>query len=103
MPDETNTETPVETQPAPPPLVAGYLVGLNEEGNFVFELVSKDQSLLELLGIHKYAETRVKMLMDNKLNTGDKIVMELGKVVGSLVQEIAKLTAQIKKPDNKIT
>jgi hypothetical protein len=92
----------VEQAEQPPKLVAGYLVGLNEHGNFVFELVSKDQSLLELLGIQKYAENRIKQVLDNKMNTGDKLTLELGKVIATLVQEIGKLTAQLKKPDNKL-
>ena len=85
-----------------PKLVAGYLVGLNDQGNFVFELVSKDQSLLELLGIQKYAENRIQQVLDNKMNTGDKLTLELGKIIAQLVQEIGKLTTQLKKPDNKI-
>lgn len=100
MSEELPQPTPPVEKPAPA-LIAGYLVGLNDEGNFVFELVTKDQSLLELLGIHRYAESRVKMILDNRIHTGDKLTIELSKVVAALTQEVARLNAQLKQPDNK--
>lgn len=114
MPVETD-ETPVEVQeevkpeaaPAAKPLTLsdlrmGYVVGITEDGNFVFDVVGKEQGLLELLGLQKFAESKIKNVLDANQNQGDKLLFEVGKTVGALAQEVAKLVNTLKKPDNSL-
>ncbi len=110
MPVETD-ETPVEVQEEAKPeqkaltlsdLRMGYVVGITEDGNFVFDVVGKEQGLLELLGLQKFAEAKIKNVLDANQNQGDKLLFEVGKTVGVLAQEVAKLVNTLKKPDNNL-
>ena len=80
----------------------GYIVGVTEEGNFVFDIVGKSQGLLELLGLQKFAESKVKSVLDANQNQGDKLLFEVGKTVTVLAQEVSKLVSMLKKPDNNL-
>lgn len=100
-------EPTVEQQAAPTQLSAadlrmGYLVGLTKDGNFVFQVVGQEPGLVELLGLHQYAGLKVKSALDGSQNSGDKLVAEVGRAVSVLLQEVGRLSAALKKPDNKI-
>lgn len=85
-------------------LKVGYVVGLTEEGNFVFELFGKDPGLVELLGVHQHAVNRVQRIYDDKQISGDRLIHEVGKAVAMLNQKLDQVLQAVapKEPDNRI-
>jgi len=86
-------------------LKVGYVVGLTEEGDFVFELFGKDPGLVELLGIHQHATNRVQRIYDDKQIAGDRLIHEVGKAVAMLnqrLEQIAQAVMPPRQPDNKL-
>lgn len=45
-------------------MVCGYVVGLDEEGNLMFEVLGANPGLIQLLGLHTYAEHRLMIAKD---------------------------------------
>jgi hypothetical protein len=85
-------------------LKVGYVVGLTDEGNFVFELVGTDPGLVELLGVNAHAAERVRQIYARTQMTGDALTTEVGKGLAIINQKIDQLLGVIapKKPDNKL-
>jgi hypothetical protein len=100
--DQAKQEVPAEKGLSAADLRMGYIVGITEEGNFVFDVVGKNQGLLELLGLHDFATIKVKQALEHQQGTGDKLVFEVAKTVAALAQEVQKLTSLLKKPDNSL-
>ncbi len=112
--EEANKEAPETTTPdvssikeekSGPTLAdlrMGYVVGVTEDGNFVFEIVGKEQGLVELLGLHRFAESKINNVLDTNQNQGNKILFEIGRTVTVLAQEVSKLVTILKKPDNNL-
>lgn len=73
------------------PLVMGYSVGLQANGNFVFEILGERKGLVELLGIHAYATTQVEKVKSDATMTGDRLSHELGAVLNVLNQKLDAL------------
>lgn len=85
-------------------LKMGYIVGITPDGNFVFEIIGKEKGLVELLGLHKFAEKKVTSLLDSTQGSGDRLIQELARMiqqVGMKVDAIAKVVAPT-KPENKL-
>jgi hypothetical protein len=97
-------EEPKEKQLTISDLKAGYIVGITEEGNFVFELVGQKKGLVELLGMHSHASAKVKAFYDRSQTTGDALVAEVGKGLAVLNKKLDQLLGVMapKKPDNNI-
>lgn len=89
---DTSTQSTQSKQLSLDQLKTGYVVGLTPEGEFVFELVGKDQGLVEVLGLHQYAGLRVNVLADLNQGLVGTMVRDLMKHVATLTQELAKLT-----------
>lgn len=113
--NETPKEEPVAEQtPATPPtetppeqkifnlsdLQLGYVIGVKEDGNFMFDIVGKQPTLVGLLGLHKFAESKIKNVLDANENQGDKLLLDVARTVAVLAQEMSKLANSLKKPDN---
>jgi hypothetical protein len=101
-PEVIDAEFVEESQPAPPPLKVGYVVGLTEEGNFVFEILGSQRGLVELLGIHQYADRKITAIYDDNQMSGDRLVHEVGKASAMALQKLDQLIGAQKKPDNQI-
>lgn len=69
----------------------GYAVGITDEGQFDFAVFGSEPGLVELMGLHKYAEMRIQKLLQEKQMSGDTLVHEVGKAVAALHQKIDKL------------
>ena len=86
----------------------GYLVGLTDDGNFVFELLGKEKELVPLLGLHRYAGERVQLEYNKTQMAGDVLTHEVGKAVNNLNQKIDALGSLLtqlnnaRTPDNKL-
>lgn len=69
---------PPEQTPEPEvELEHGYVVGLDKDGKFVFQLLGKKSGLVELLGIHQYANRQVDRLVDSQMNNNSAFVSNL--------------------------
>ena len=101
---ETTPETAEQKSLTLDDLKVGYLVGLTEDGNFVFELFGKNKGLVEILGLHGHATLRINQLHSQKQMAGDALVHEVGKAVAILNQKIDKLLGAVapKQPDNNL-
>lgn len=82
----------------------GYIVAMTEEGNFVFDLFGKQKGLVEVLGLHKHATSRVDTLYNQAQMSGDALVNEVGKAMAMLNQKMDQILQVIapKKPDNNL-
>jgi len=79
-----------------------YVVGMDQEGNFIFQIFGKEAGLLQLLGIHAHATRQIEAIYDDKQMSGDRLTHEVGKAVQVVNQKIDELLRAIapKKPDN---
>jgi hypothetical protein len=97
------TNEPLERQEqASEDLKMGYIVGLTKEGNFVFELVGKDRTLVELLGLHQYAQKRVYSILDEINGSGDRLIKEVGQLINKMAIRLESVVKAVVKPDNKL-
>jgi len=100
--DET-VEAPQEKVISLNELQTGYLVAINQEGNFIFELIGQKKGIVENLGLHKLAEKRLLDLLNQKQGGGDALVNEVGHIVLNLSSKIDKVFNKLfPKPDNEI-
>jgi hypothetical protein len=83
----TNENKELQTETKKPEIILGYAVGLRDDGNFVFELLGKQNGVVQLLGIHEYAERQVQMLVDAQTGTG---LPTIASMLDHLIELVAK-------------
>jgi ATP-dependent 26S proteasome regulatory subunit len=85
-------------------LKVGYVVGLTDDGNFVFDIFGKKKGLVEILGLHQHASLRVQVLYNQTQMSGDALVNEIGKALSVLNQKLDQIVQTVapKKPDNNL-
>jgi len=85
-------------------LKIGYVVGLTEENNFVFQVFGKSQGLVELLGVHGHANKQIDAVYNNTQVMGDRLVHEVGRAVQVMSQKLDHLINTVAPPkaDNEI-
>lgn len=69
-----------------PDLDYGYVVGVKPDGQFHFEALGSNQGLVQLLGVHKYAEHRLSVATDINQQYGFPV----------LAQQVHQLTEMMK-------
>ena len=72
-------------------LRVGYVVGLTDEGQFVFQVFGKEQELVQLLGIHQHAGHRVDSIYNNQQMSGDRLIHEIGRSIADLSKKMDHL------------
>ena len=76
-------------------LVCGYVVGLKENNDFVFDVVGDNVGLVQLLGLHKYAEHRIEFAKDAQQGYGFPVVMrQLGQLLKAMEMLMQGLSNQ---------
>lgn len=114
--EAVETTAQEETQPAAPAapepqdgvalsdLKVAYVVGLTEDGNFVFDVVGQKKDLLSLLGLHEHASRQVNKIYNGSQMSGDALVHEVGKGIAVLNQKVDAVLGVVapKKPDNSL-
>ena len=66
----------------------GYTVGLGENGKFIFKIHGKDPGLVELFGIHKYAEKQIELVSNVSQGYGIPVIMkQLNEILEKLNKE----------------
>lgn len=80
-----------------PEMDVGYLVGLKPDGTFVFEVIGDKPGLVQLLGLHKYAEHRLEVAKDINQGYGIPLlaqtlsqIQQMMKVVLNMMTEQSK-------------
>ena len=69
----------------------GYLVGLDEAGEFVFEILGKDPGLIEIMGSHSFAKHRINQLRDILQDDGTAFIKKALNAIGKLNEAELKL------------
>lgn len=100
--EEVTEQVPEQKPLALGDLKCGYVVGMTEEGDFVFDLVGKTKGLVELLGLHAFAQHKVSQVTEANQGSGDALVHELGRMVHALSDQVTQLQKNLKKPDNSL-
>lgn len=86
---QNQTPDPVDLpESKEPDLAYGYVVGVNKEGGFVFNLLGDDKGIVQLLGLNKFAEKQIETLADSSLNQGLPLVLN---ALGQIYQKIEEL------------
>ena len=73
------------------------MVGLKPNGEFVFEIVGKDTGLVQLLGIHKYAEYKIGIIRDINQGYGMPLILKQTKDIGEILKVILNLLTKDQK------
>ena len=76
LPKTRNVDVPTAPIPMAPQIRCGYIIGIREDGNIVFELLGNAPGLAELLGLHEVASERLKNKMDNQVASRYKIIVD---------------------------
>ena len=102
VPEEIKTE-PVEEQNGDN-LRMGYIVGVTNAGNFVFEVLGENKGLVELLGLHAHATAKIQGVYERAQMTGDALIHEVGKALTILNKKLDQIldSNTSKKTDNEI-
>lgn len=75
-------------------LQIGYVVAMDKNGDFIFEIIGKNKGLVELMGIHQHATRYIEGLYNNNLMRGDRLTHEVGEAVRALNEKLDKLFPQ---------
>ncbi len=67
LPDDGNPDLPVAPVSDEPQIKCGYVIGVREDGEFVFEILGTNPGLIELLGLHTIVRERLQARMDKQL------------------------------------
>lgn len=86
-------------------VVAGYTVGLQDNGGFIFQIHGDEPNLIELLGLHAYASMKVEKIHSSKHTGGDNLTLEVGQLLVELDKKVTALAQELqkvlpKKPEN---
>jgi hypothetical protein len=65
---DTKLEAEELTTEQDPQVKCGYFIGLKEDGDFVFEILGDQVGIVELLGLHKFAEHKLMKPIQDKEN-----------------------------------
>jgi len=76
-------------------LKVAYIVGVTKDDKLVFDILGEDRGITQLLGLHAYAGTRIKLLLDESQLTGDRLTHEVGKAVALLAQKMDLVLQQM--------
>lgn len=90
---EENTPV-VSEQVKDSPLKYGYTVGINEDGGFRFEIHGQEAGLIELLGIHQYADYRISFIQDINQKNGVPALALIMKSHGETLKTILDILTE---------
>jgi hypothetical protein len=80
----------------------GVLAGLQQSGDFLFEMFGTEKTLTNLMGLQKFISTRMKAEKDRNLGTGDALSLQLAQMMTQLSQKMDVVISLLKKPDNEL-
>lgn len=96
VPETPNPEEK-KTIPAIEKMSCGYVVGIDPEGNLTFEVLGNAPGLIQLLGLHTYAEHRLMIAKDVNQGYGIPLLAtQLENVQKTLATVLTMLTNRAK-------
>jgi hypothetical protein len=92
------TQDEVETKKDKAPnldhLACGYIVGLQPNGDIVWHVLGEQPGLVQLLGLHKYADYRLNIAVDINQGYGMPLVVKQLASLGQTVETILSMLTQ---------
>jgi hypothetical protein len=85
-----------------PPLACGYVVGLQEDGKFFFEVLGNNNGLLQLLGLHSYAGHRIDCVKDVNQGTGFPVLAQQNLQIAEVLKQISQDLKKLLPSDSKL-
>ena len=107
-PRKTEKKETIDTQQKAEPFDAnkelkfGFISGLRQDGNFLFEMLGTEKSLVNLMGVKQYTDKRIAGEIDKNLNTGDALTFALFQSVTQLSAKMDRLLSLLEKPTNQL-
>jgi len=93
---ETEQPGEVETK-ALPEMSCAYVVGLKPDGSFVFEVLGDAPGLVQLLGLHKYAEHRLEVAKDINQGYGPPLLNQRLEQIQQMLKAMLNMMTQQSK------
>ena len=72
-------------------LSVGYVVGLTNSGDFVFEVLGEHPGLVQLMGLHQYAAHRVQIALEMNQGVGTPLLAGMLDNLQKMVNVLLKM------------
>ncbi len=83
-------------------LKIGYLVGVNQKDEHVWEVFGTETTLTNLVGVHDFAEFKVDESKSTQLMTEKRILFQVAEALTLLNRQVEMLNKQLAKSSNKL-
>ena len=87
LPETGNPDTPTAPTPEGPAMKCGYVIGVQDDGSFVFDILGTEPGIIELLGLHAVVGERLQARMDRQL--GGKFSLMINKL-NQLAEQVSQ-------------
>lgn len=77
-----------------PEMKCGYVVGIQPDGEFVFEVMGEEVGLIELMGLHKYADHRLEVAKDISQAYGPALISQQIGQMNQMVKVLLNMQTQ---------
>ena len=91
---EDEGETKKDKAPDLDHLACGYIVGLQPNGDLVWHVLGEQPGLVQLLGLHKYADYRLNVAVDINQGYGIPLIIKQLAGLGQSVETILNMITQ---------
>lgn len=81
-----------------PQMSCGYIVGVQPDGNFYFQIMGDESSITQLAGIHTYATCRIKLIEEINLGYGFPVLSQQN---SQLLEILKTMALSLKNLENK--
>jgi hypothetical protein len=102
QPPEPETTLPPQSFDPDRDLQIGYMVGVQNDGQFFWRVFGTKKEFTGLLGVHQFASANIEAHKQNVLTTGDALTRELINLIAQLNQKIDFIAAKITAPKNQL-
>jgi hypothetical protein len=75
----------------------GYVVGLNDEGEVLFDVFGTNTNQMEVMGLHYHAGRSLGRRYEDMTLMGDRLTHEVGKAVALLTAKVNEMEEKIER------
>ena len=83
-------------------LKVGYVVGVGEDDEIVFEVIGSQPGLIEVMGCHAFAEHKISLMRDLLQDCGTPLMKKglnsIGKLQTTIIELLTGLYTALNKP-----
>jgi hypothetical protein len=76
----------------------GFVVGVNQDGGVVLDMIGEKKGLIEMLGLCKYAEYHLNYTLDAASGQGTPIISQQVHQLAEMMKVLLNVIAQGRKP-----